>query len=634
MAIGDIVDASGNVIKPAATPQGGDGGGGGGGDDGGAGQAFQYGTVSAVPFGKTLGAAIETGESYLPKWMRAPGDAPVDQTGEGWAQRYAENRARIMGNAKNLQTEHPYATIAGSVAPLLAAPELGTAGWAGYGAASGFGEGVEQGDSAGGILAQTALGGAGGAIGSEASKLLAPASAATRDAVLAAAKRLKSTASPEGVTMPRYSVGTGLTQQFGKIGFSIPGMSTPLREETAKSVSGLGSAASDAAAGATKESAGAAASAGLKDWIGPVSQGDVDAKYNAVTQALTNPGAKTPLSATQSVANRIEANRGSLQDPSGALQEVAKALKVGQGTYSDIKALRTSIGQMMDSPSTLPAGVQGEELKQLYNGLSSDLERAAYTAGGQPAVTAHNAATDFAKQTAARREQLTQLLGGPKGDASNEAVFGAIKNAAGSTNSADITLLRQARSVVPPQSWDSVSRGMVSTLGRDADGNFSTSRFLTDYGKISDAAKDELFAQNTPLRQNLDDLHTVSQQWKHLEQYANPSGTGGHAVGAAAILHGWHAPLETLGMFLGAQQFGKLLATPAGAGAFGAFSRAVGSRNIRAIQQASARVAATAGAQLGARADPMALASLALHHFMPEAVEGGGAGDQSGNTPQ
>src|SRR5580704_1663798 len=346
MAIGDIVDASGNVIKPAATPQGGDGGGGGGGDDGGAGQAFQYGTVSAVPFGKTLGAAIETGESYLPKWMRAPGDAPVDQTGEGWAQRYAENRARIMGNAKNLQTEHPYATIAGSVAPLLAAPELGTAGWAGYGAASGFGEGVEQGDSAGGILAQTALGGAGGAIGSEASKLLAPASAA-----------------------------------------------------------------SDAAAGATKESAGAAASAGLKDWIGPVSQGDVDAKYNAVTQALTNPGAKTPLSATQSVANRIEANRGSLQDPSGALQEVAKALKVGQGTYSDIKALRTSIGQMMDSPSTLPAGVQGAELKQLYNGLSSDLERAAYTAGGQPAVTAHNAATDFAKQTAARREQLTQLLG-------------------------------------------------------------------------------------------------------------------------------------------------------------------------------------------------------------------------------
>jgi hypothetical protein len=630
MAIGDIVDAQGNVITPAQT---GSGGGGDGGEDGGAGQAFQYGMVGAVPFGKSVGAAVETAESYLPKALRAPGDAPVDQSGEGWAQRYAENRARIMGNAKNLQTEHPYATMAGSVAPLLAAPELGTAGWAGYGAASGLGEGVEQGDSAGGILAQTALGGAGGAIGSEASKLLAPAAATTRDAVLAAAKRLKSTANPEGVTLPRYAVGTGLTQQFGKIGFSIPGMSTPLREETAKSIAGLGSAADDAAAGATKESSGAAASAGLKNWIGPVSTDDVNNAYNRVTQALTNPDAQTPLSATQSIANRIVANRGKLQDPSGALQQVQKALDVGQGTYSEIKALRSSIGEQLAPGSILPAGVQGSELKQLYDGLSSDLERAAYTAGGQPAVDAHLAATATAKNIAAQRAQLTELLGGKKGDASNEAVFGALQRAAGSTNSADIDLLRQARSVVPPQSWDSVSRGMVSTLGRDADGNFSTSRFITDYGKISDAAKDELFAQNTPLRQNLDDLHTVSQQWKHLEQYANPSGTGGHAVGAAAILHGWHAPLETLGMFLGAQQFGKLLATPAGAGAFGAFSRAVGSRNIRAIQQASARVTATAGAQLGARADPMALASLALHHFMPEAVEGGGA-DQSGNTPQ
>jgi hypothetical protein len=630
MAVGDIVDAQGNVITPAAPSQG---GGAGGGDDGGAGQAFQYGMVGAVPFGKTLGAAVETAESYLPKALRAPGDAPVDQTGEGWAQRYAENRARIMGSAKDLQEAHPWATVAGSVAPMLAAPEMGTAGWAGYGAASGLGEGVEQGDSAGGILAQTALGGAGGAIGSEASKLLVPASAATRDAVLAAAKRLKSTASPEGVTMPRYSVGTGLTQQLGKIGFSIPGMSTPLREESEASFKALGSAASDAAAGATKESAGGSMKAALKNWIGPVSQGDVDAEYNKVQAALTNPNAVTPLSGTASAARQIIQRRGSLQDPSGALQQVQKALSLGEGTYNDIKALRTSVGQLMDS-SNLPADVSGAELKTLYGGLSGDLERAAYTSGGQNAVNAHLDASKFASDTAARREQLTELLGGKAGDDSNEAVYGALKTAAGDTKGADIALLRQARSAVPQQSWDRLSQGMVSTLGRDADGNFSTSRFITDYGKISDTAKDELFAQNTPLRQNLDDLHTVSQQWKHLEKYANPSGSGGHVVGAAALIHGWHAPLETLGMFLGAQQFGKLLATPAGAGAFGAFSRAVGSRNIRAIQQASARVTATAGAQLGAKADPMALASLALHHFMPEAVEGGGAGDQSGNVPQ
>ena len=622
MAIGDIVDQNGNVVTAAAQPAGGDG-------DGGAGQAFSYGMVSALPFGKRLGAAVETGESYLRDAglgrLVPEGDAPVAQTGEPIAQRYAENLARISKTAKNLQEAHPWATTAGSIAPLLAAPEIGTAGWAGYGAASGLSEGVDEGATGWDLAGKVALGTAGGAIGSEAGKLIAPAAKTGTQAVLDAAKNL-------GTTMPRYSVGVPLTQQIGKIGFSIPGMSTPLREETTKSIKGLGTAAEQAAAGATKESSGAAMSAGLKDWIGPVSQGDVDAKYNAVDQALTNPDAKTPLSALQSVASKINLQRGNLQDPSGALAQVATALKAGQGTYGEIKALRTSVGELMDS-SVLPAGVQGSELKQIYGALSSDLERSAYTAGGQAGVDAHNAATQFARETTARRQQLVSLLGGSKADASNEAVYGALKNAASTGNSADIALLRQARSVVPQQSWDSLSRGVVSTLGRDADGNFSTARFLTDYGKISDAAKDELFAQNTPLRNNLDDLHTVSEQWKELEHYANPSGTGQHAVGAAALLHGWHAPLETLAMFLGARQFGKLLATPAGAGAFGAVSRAVGTGNIARVQQAAARVAATVGAQGGARVDPMALAGWLAHHFAPEAGEGGGDSG-GGGQPQ
>lgn len=621
MAIGDIVDASGNVVTPAQQPAGGAGGG----DDPGATSAFVTGMTEAVPFSKKIGAALDTGASYLPTGLTGMDD----QSGLSMSQRYAQNRARIEQTSKRAHENHPWATTAGSIAPMLMAPELGVAGWAGYGAATGLSEGLDEDDpSVGSVAVKTALGGAGGAAGAKLAQALPVAGDAARQKILDAAGRL-------GVSMPRYSVSTSpLVRRAGLVGQSFPGSSAPLEHATEQSISGMGEAAEATAAGATKETSGGSMGTSLKQWIGPVSQGDVDAKYNAVTQALTNPGAKTPLSATQSVASRIIGQRGNLQDPSGALDQVARALKVGEGTYGEIKSLRTSIGEMIDS-GVLPAGVQGSELKQLYGGLSSDLERAAYTAGGQNGVAAHQAATQFAKETAARREQLIGLLGGNAANNSNEEVFGALKNAAGKTDSADIALLRQARSVVPPQSWDSLSRGMVSTLGRDPDGNFSTLRFLTDYGKISDAAKDELFAQNSPLRQNLDDLATVSRQWKGLGKYGQTSGSAPHLAHMGMAVEGFRSPLKTLATYMAGGMFGKFLATPAGAGASANFVRAVGSGNLNVARAAAQRVSATAGAQLGAKVNPMGLVAAAFALHGREEGEGQGQGDTGGgNVPQ
>jgi hypothetical protein len=611
-----------DLIDPAGASSGG-----GDGDDGGATQAFQYGMVSGVPFGKTLGAAAETAESYLPKWMRAPGDAPVDQTGEGWAQRYAENRARIFQNAKNLQEAHPYATIAGEALPMLAAPEAGTVkGAMSYGAASGFGEGVEEGDSYAGIAAKTGLGAAGGGLGAAAINKVVPVFGdATRKAVLEAAQRLNT-------TMPRFAASTSpLVKRAGMIGFSVPGMSTPIEEATHASVSGMGTAAEQAAAGATKQTAGEAASTKLKDWIGPTSQGEVDAYYNRANAAM-NQSAQTPLYTTQSIANQIAQRRqaAGISGTGGAVDHVMDAIQRPGGlTYNGIKDLRSSVGEMMNQ-SILPQGMSGAELKQIYSGLSTDLDRAAYTAGGQRGLQLHNAANDFAKQTADRRNQLSALLGGPKAGASDEAVFQALKTAAGKTGGADIDLLTEARKAITPQSWDHVARGMVSTLGRDADGNFSPQRFITDYGKIDDKAKGVLFGQTPGLQQNLDDLHTVSSQWKSLYKYANPSGTAGHGAGIGMAIEGWRHPLKTLGLYLGGAGLGKLLATPAGAGSAGNFVSAAATGRLNLIRQAAARISATAGAQFGARVDPMALAALAMER--PWEGEGGehGAGDTGG----
>ena len=588
--------------------------------------AFGYGVVKGVPGGARIASAgvpIAQRVGDALNWLKGGPNEDQRKAIAGLPQDYSSASNALSSQGGQAAKENPWTYAVGTALPQLLLPGGGTVkGAAGYGAALGAGEGDNLSDS----VVKGTIGAAGGAGGAKIANSLMPMAGAARQGILSAADRL-------GVAMPRYAVGSPLTQMAGKIGFSIPGANAPLEEATHELIAGLGTAAEKAAGSATRESAGSAASSGLKNWIGPVSQGDVDAKYNAVQSALTNPNATTPLSATQSVANQIIKNRGALQDPSGALQQVQKALGVGKGTYGDIKALRTSIGQMMDSPSTLPAGVQGAELKQLYGGLSADLESAAYASGGQPAVAAHQAATAFAKDTAARRAQLTELLGGPKGDASNEAVFGAIKRAAGSTDAADIALLRQASdpSVIPPASWDQVSRGMVSTLGRDGDGNFSPNLFLRDYGKFSDAAKDELFAANTPLRQNLDDLATVSRQWKGLGKYTNTSHTAGHIVGAEMLQEAPEHPLKILAQYLGGATMGKFLSSPAGAGASSTWVKAMGSGNENMVRNAAKKIAAVAGAQAGAKVDPMGLAALALRPYLEEH---GGVGSGDTGQPQ
>ncbi len=596
-------------------------------DDGSAAKAFGYGVLQGIPFAPQIAAAGNAGVTALSHKLDDWGLLNADQKKSlaSMPDSYAAARDALATKGGQAAEEHPYYNLAGQALPMGFAPGAGTVkGAAIYGGALGAGQGDSVADSA----ARAATGAAGGALGSAViNKVLPIAGNAGRQAVLDAAKRLN-------VPMPRFSVSTSpLVQRAGMVGQSVPGMSAPLHEAMADSTAAMGATTDTLAGGATKQTAGQSMGTGIKDWIGPVSQGDVAAKYNAVA-AQMNPNTTTPLYSTTNVANQIAARRqaAGLSGAGGAVDHVTAAIQRGGLTYNGIKDLRSSVGEMMNS-SVLPAGTSGAELKQIYGSLSDDLQRAAFNAGGQQGLVLHQAANDFAAQTAQRREQLVKLLGGPAAGNSDEAIYGALQRAASTGNSADIALLKQARSVVPTQNWDELSRGMVSTLGQDADGNFSPQRFLTDYGKISGNAKDELFAQNSQLRQNLDDLHTVSQQWKSLYKYANPSGTAGHGAGIGMAIEGWRHPLKTLGFYMGGVGLGKFLATPAGAGASSNFVRAVGSGNLNAIRNASSRVTGTMGAQFGAKADPMALAALATQHYQDE-HEGEGAGDSGSGQPQ
>jgi hypothetical protein len=198
---------------------------------------------------------------------------------------------------------------------------------------------------------------------------------------------------------------------------------------------------------------------------------------------LVNPDIKTPLDATRSAVAEIAAKRDAAALPSGkATDAVLEAVQRADGlTYEGVKTLRTNIGEMLKG-GILPEGVSGSELKQIYGGLSKDLETSVATAGGPKASAAFDRANKYYSLVSNRRESLAKIIGAD-GSAPAETVFGRLEAMAGSTSRADISKLAQARKAIGSDDWNEVASTVVSRLGRDVEGNFSPQRFITAYGK-------------------------------------------------------------------------------------------------------------------------------------------------------
>ena len=591
------------------------------GDDASLSNAIASGVVRGTPGGRAIGAGIgalaSEADRYLgPQW--GPGARIQAQPNESLSDLYKRNYDLSGQEIEAGKAAYPKTSFAASLVPSTIMPMRSGTGML----MSGAGIGLNQADTLAEAPQDAAMGAGASYLGGKAVSLIGSLfPSAARNAVIDAATRLNT-------MIPRFAASSSpLVQRVGQVIQSSPIGSAPVTAAAKESIEGLGAAAEDTAGGATIQSGGAAAKQGIKDWIGPVSKADVDARYNAVNQAM-NPSTLTPLTATSGVAQQIAQTRSAAaMGDSPAVNLVSDALNRPNGlTFNGIKTLRSSIGEMLDG-GQLPAGMSQAELKQVYGSLSSDLERSAYNSGGQQGVAAFQRANQYAAGVAQRREQLVSLLGGNQAGASSEGVYSAIQRAAGPKGNLD--LLNQAKSVIAPNDWDELARGTVGQMGRDLDGNFSPARFLSDYGRISDGAKDTLFGasgQSGPsgaIRQNLDDLQTVSRQWAKLKGYANPSGTG-HTVAGVAALEAIpeainHPFAAVIGAGLG-KMAGHFLATPAGSGAAANWTRAVTSYMARQspksradVAAAAQNVASTAAAQFGAKIDPMGLAAWAWH---------------------
>jgi hypothetical protein len=589
---------------------------------------------NAGPVG-AVDAAVRGAAGWVPGMNKiaAAGDAALGSgRGETFGERYDDNlmRERATDDADRLM--NPKARFAGQAAGFGATaalmPGVTVARGAGLGASvannaatGALYAGTERFVEADGSLAGKATEGAkGAATGAIVGAALGPvihaltprggsAAASPGRFVVEASERL-------GVPVPRAVATDSMAVQRAAAGArNVPFAGDPLVKAAEGTIAGLGQKADEVATamgGADRLGAGSTASGGIRDWITGKSAAVVSKAYDDVEKAV-NPNVRTDLASTRNVMADILARRQNAQmaGDSRAVAEVAGAVQSPNGlNFQGIKDLRTSIGERLKS-GILPDGMDGGELKRIYGALSDDLRQAAEQAGGPRGKQLFERANALNAAVAKRREELAKIVGA-KGDASPEQVFDRLVAFASEKGGANANLLAKARNAIA-QDWDEVAGGVVSRLGRDADGNFTPDRFVTAWGKLSPQGKSVLFGSSGH-RAALEDIATISSRFKELNKFANPSGTAQSATFAATGAGMIASPVTTIASVVGGNILSRILAQPATSSSMARWSRVYqaavtkpSAATAATLQVATRNLAATIGDKLGVNVAPEAI---------------------------
>lgn len=420
----------------------------------------------------------------------------------------------------------------------------------------------------------------GGAVGAILPGIKAAPATTPGSEVAAAAERV-------GVNLPRAVTSDNRsTQQIGKIVSNIPLSGLPLRNASERAIGQLDEAINTVRQGYGNSNAAMAGQGlreGLENYIGPLSTQTTKKFYDRVDN-LVNPNTVTPLNQTKQVAQDIlsRRNNAAIDQASDAVRRITTAINRPGLNYSGIKDLRSWIGELVDT-GVLPVDLSKAELKQIYGALTQDLESAVRNAGGPQALSAWQRANTHYRLLSGRRENLARILGAKN----DEGVFDRLLAAASNSSRGDQALLAQARKAMPANEWNEVASAVILRLGRDPGGNvipgqavtpagFSPDRFMTAYGKLTPAGKSILFRSTGQgaLANSLDDIARVSQRFKQLNTFANPSGTGQTVAGTLGGAGLITDPVTTLGTIMSSAVMAQLLSRPQSARSIANWSNA------------------------------------------------------------
>ena len=581
---GAATGATERVMKPKADPIG-------------------AGVLSTLPFGEDIGAFGRSTDFKIPF---------TDNVFKGSGRTMSEEKDIGEGVREATKEAYPGAYRAGQVGgflPALALPmglagratsfagktALGALEGAGYGGAMGFGEGntLEERLAAAksGAIGGGLLGGALGRFAAPAEKAVAPVIPES----VQAAERM-------GVEMPYYAITESpVAQRLTKLSESIPMAGEPVAAARQKAITQLEDAVDALVPKMTTEQAGEKIGAGIKGWMTSGVREKAKSAYDEVAGLFENPGVTKSLENTTNAVADIMAKRaktgmegvpteissilGSIQKPGGLDYDSAKYL------LSDFRTKYVT--------NNLNKTIDEVEVNKIYRALRNDVMDIAEEAGGAPARFFLQKADREYQKMSAMREQLAKIVGKKDEAVSDEQIFNKLFNASRDGGSANNKLVQRAITVMEPAQLKAFQAGILSKLGRDAQGNFSPDRWLGAKGinALSPRAKAMIFKDEPRLVQALNDVTTISERFKNLNKFGNPSGTSQGIFGGLTITSMIHSPIKTLAAIAGANGFTRIMSKPATAQGFADWARRY-ENFVRFPTEQSGKLAYRAGQQL------------------------------------
>jgi len=568
---GAATGATERVMKPKADPIG-------------------AGVMSTLPFGEDIGAfgrSMVSGRTMAQE--KDVGQGVKEATQEAYPGAYRAGQVGGFLPALALPMG-----LAGRATGFAGKTALGALEGAGYGGAMGFGEGntleerlaaAKSGAIGGGLL--------GGALG----RFAAPAEKAAAPVVpgsVQAAERL-------GVDLPYYAVtDSPMLQRATKVSESIPMAGEPVVAARQKAVSQLEDAVDALVPKMTPDQAGEKIGTGIKGWMTSGVREKAKAAYDEVASLFERPDATKVLDNTRNAVADIMAKRAGakLEGTTPAIDLLLPAVRSKDGlTYEGAKTLYTELRNLRSE--NMIKGVKDANVDKLYNALKNDVLDIAEEAGGEPARFFLQKADRQYQQMSAMREQLAKIVGKKEDAVSDERIFARLFNAARSGGSADNKLVQRAITVMEPAQLKAFQAGIMAKLGRDAADNFSPDRWLGAQGinALSPRAKAMIFKDEPKLLAALDDVTAISERFKNLNKFGNPSGTSQGVFGGLAITSVIHSPIKTLAALAGANGFTRIMSKPATAQGFADWARRY-ENFVRYPTEQTGKLAYSAGQQL------------------------------------
>jgi hypothetical protein len=409
-------------------------------------------------------------------------------------------------------------------------------------------------------LALVGVGGAGGAaggtvlsgLGSAASKVLPNAAALDR---MDAMQRLGM--NPNLIE----ATGSAPVQQLGKISANLVGggaINRAVDENAGRLAGTVGDVASSVAQPLNRPQLG--------DFLQGAGQRALD-NFNSVSSRLYDRASNlapdwikvSPLN-TQDVLNSVKNAFQNNPELGKVLQNsqfsnLADALeRSGTGgqpaslSMDEARALRTQIGQMRDQLNIAGSPGQGD-IAQAYKAINDDIRSSLQTAGtidpnAQKAANAYQRADNYYKAGSAQMTNIVKPLIASKTDSTAANILDKFMKG-------DVNGIRQLRSRMSPDDWNTVTSSVFSNLGKPNPGQaiagdpaVSLNKWLTDYNNLKanpDAFKAAFQGpQYDKIRSTMDDIATVANNARQGQRYFNPTGSGytaGNIAAYAGLAH-------------------------------------------------------------------------------------------------